>query len=151
MARRRVSIGSPSPSVKMDLGPTASARRASPKRSARRLAAYRCDARCWTSRSLWTRARRIVAYLSWRAPRLPAGSVRDRGGGLAGATPPVAGAAAGLPVVDRYLAAQDDHGRPAVHLPAVPRAVVGAVKLCGAQRAAQGVIEDHEIGVAARS
>jgi hypothetical protein len=54
------------------------------------------------------------------------GAVLDGGGELARHAAAVARLAAELAILDDDLAAQDHDRRPAVHLPAVPRTVVGA-------------------------
>src|SRR5262245_5186574 len=63
------------------------------------------------------------------AAALDGGTVLDGGGELGGHTPAVTRLREELAVGDGHLAAQDDRCRPAVHLPAVPGAVIGAVQV----------------------
>src|SRR5262249_22718978 len=88
-----------------------------------------------TAASQSTTASRTVAHATVyasrgaRSPALHARPVLDLRRELRRHAAAVARLARELAVVGRQLAAQDDRRRPAVHLPAVPRAVVRAVQL----------------------
>jgi len=101
-----------------------------------------------------TSLRQVSASFTEKTHALTAGShgrpVLDGGRELTWHAAAVARLAEQLPILDHHLAAQDHDRRPAVDFPAVPRAVVGAVEVLGAERMPDGGIEHDDVGVAAR-
>src|SRR5262245_52674018 len=77
------------------------------------------------------------------------GAVLDGHSELAGGAAAVARAAEERAAVDRDGAAEQDDLGPAVHLPAVPRAVVGSVQVARPEGPPHGGVEHDEVRVAA--
>src|SRR6266852_4013514 len=102
------------------------------------------------------RKMREAQFFYWKivdvgAPHSNGRAVLDGGGELAANATTVARLTRELSVLDGHLAAQDHHGGPAVHLPSVPGAVVGAVKVRGARRRRAGGLKPDHMGAVARA